>query len=177
MGSAIVPVGKTLCDTYIICQESHFVVTLDNHDKFERKQLSLTSVELQSVALADQTQLAVLTNSSATLDQKFNLLLSLLLPRSGLKLLKNTKLTDAKVKPFNKWTDEQQYDDSTNNDGTFCKKHFIPDEVLKKEKGKKNGFHWPVLCSCGSGPTIIIYLVTETVIIIKLLENKIAVIK
>ena len=89
LGSAIVHVGETVCDTYIICQESHFVVTLDNLHKFERKQLFLTSVELQSVALADQTQPAVLTNSSATLDQKFNLFLFLLLPWSGLKLEKH----------------------------------------------------------------------------------------
>ena len=140
MGSAIVPVGETLCDKYIICQESHFVVTLDNLHKFEHKQPSLSSVELQGVALADQTQPAVLTNSSATLDQKFNSLLFLLLPRSGLKLLRSTKLTDAKVKTFNKWTDEQQYDDRTNNDGTFYKKHSVPDEVLKKEKEKRAVF-------------------------------------
>ena len=69
--------------------------------------------------------------------QKCNLLLLLSSPQSDLKLLTSTKLTHAKVKSFYKWLDKEQYNNRNNNDGSFYKKHSVPDEVLKKEKEKK----------------------------------------
>ena len=76
------------------------------------------------------------------------LLLLLSLLQSDLKLLKSTKLTYAKVKSFYKWLDEQQYNNRNNNDGSFYKKHSVPDEVLKKEKEKKRtGFIGQIVLS------------------------------